>query len=469
MSSVYRDYGNTLSLYQRGYRGWVWTSDLDAKTYYEKLCNMVVSEYSTQGFCRLVDEIIEGKKNVEAISFRSIESAGEILRGNKKKEYVEYAPAPIRVANGFSETARTVTWEEWTMYIQQRGVIIYTYDENVKKTFLRLKVKGQKRHLEVIKKYFQTDDKKETQIKCDASDTRSKSDEIMAKAKEDASRIIEEARIEAERIRTEAYQDSTKNKMGGESSILSPERIQEYLGKERELIRTMLDKEYEDALDESHAVLGTAERIHNEMCDQTNNLQASWVKTLDQTVAELTSIKEDFYKRIHNWQVGLYPHELRPLAERYIELYRIVNIDKIISEELFRISGDNNNTDNGETEIVINQSNNTKGVVALAESQKETLVKEYNSSPILEELEKLNRKLIIFLKKFESSLNGLDMYVYYPENGEVYDEVWHVIEDDSEFDYSKEYHIKQCVLPGVAKKVNDDGEDDVIIPAVVEV
>ena len=87
----------------------------------------------------------------------------------------------------------------------------------------------------------------------------------------------------------------------------------------------------------------------------------------------------------------------------------------------------------------------------------------------LEELEKLNRKLSIFLKKFESSLNGLDMYVYHPDNGEVYDEVWHMIEDDSEFDYSKEYHVKRCVLPGVAKKVNDDGEDDVIILAMVEV
>ena len=36
-------------------------------------------------------------------------------------------------------------------------------------------------------------------------------------------------------------------------------------------------------------------------------------------------------------------------------------------------------------------------------------------------------------------------------------------------EYSKGYHVKRCILPGVAKKVNDDGEDDVIIPAIVEV
>ena len=468
--SVYRDYGNTLSLYQRGYRGWMRTGDLDAKTYYEKLCDMIVVEYSTQGFCRLVDEIIEGKKDVEAISFHSMEAAGEILRGNKKREYVKYAPAPIQVTNGFIGTTRTVTWEEWTAYIQQYGGMSYRYDENVKNTLLKLKIKGQERHLEVIKKYSHTDEKKETHIKGEESDAKSKSEKIMAKAREDASRIIEEARIEAEGIRTKAYQDVTKNERGGESSILSAESIKEYLEKERELIRVTLGKEYKDALDESHAVLGTAERIHNEMCDQTNKLQASWVKTLDQTVEELTTIKEDFYKRIHNWQVGLYPHELRPLAERYIELYRIVNVDKIIAEELFRISsGNNDSTSNVGAEIAGDQSDKIESAIAIDESQKEDLIKKYNSSPVLEELEKLNRKLSIFLKKFESSLNGLDMYVYHPDNGEVYDEVWHVIEDDSEFDYSKEYRVKRCVLPGVAKKVNDDGEDDVIIPAMVEV
>ena len=61
------------------------------------------------------------------------------------------------------------------------------------------------------------------------------------------------------------------------------------------------------------------------------------------------------------------------------------------------------------------------------------------------------------------------MYVYYPKDGEVYDEVWHVIEDDAEFDASKEHRIKQCILPGIAKKVNDDSEDDVIIMATVKV
>lgn len=459
MSSIYRNYSNALSLYQGGYRGWKRTGNLDAKTYYKKLRDMVVFEYRTQGFCKLVDEIIEGKNEVEAISFHSLEAAGEILRRNKKKKYVQHVPAQITDVRGIFTTLHSVTGEKLTRYLQQYGTAMtYRYEESIKNTLLRLKIKGQKSHLKVLKKYYQAGE----------NEVKSKVEQIVAKAREDSSRIKKEAQIEAERIRSEAYSDATKYIQSEEASNLSKEAIQEYLKREREMVRTALDKEYEDALDKSYAVLGTAERIHNEMCDQTNNLQASWVKVLDKTVENLTAIKEDFYKRIRNWQVGLYPHELRPFAERYIELYHIVNVDKIIAEELFR-SNTGNNTDKSEQETARVQLDNTRNVIAMEESQKDDSVFKYNSYPVLEELEKLNRKLNTFLKRYESSLSGLDMYVYHPQSGEVYDEVWHVIEDDLEFDYSKEYRVRRCILPGVAKKVNDDDEDDVIIPAIVEV
>ncbi len=444
MSGVYRDYDNSLNMYQGGYQGWKRASRYDAKTYYDKLCGMVVQEYRMQGFCRLVDEMIEGKYDVEVITFHSLEAAGEILRGGTKKEAGEYAPVPIPDASGFRPTRHYPTWEDWTRYVHQYGnPMMYSYSNEIGNLLLKLRARGQETHLDVFKKYFQAEEKKEIQINNPVNDARSTAEQIVAKAREDALKIREEARIEAERIRSEVYSDAAKKAQSEEVSSLSKEAIQEYLKREREAARVALGKEYEEALDKSRAILGTAEGIHNEMCDQTNRLQASWVKALDKTVEELTAIKEDFYKRIHNWQVGLYPHELRPFAERYIELYRIVNVDKMIADELFRVNP-GNNTDKVEREI-------------------------YNTSPVLEELEKLNRKLSTFLKKFESSLNGLDMYVYHPESGEAYDEVWHVIEDDSKIDYSKAYRVARCILPGVAKKVNDDGEDDVIIPAVVEV
>ena len=462
MNSIVHDNVDALSLYRKGYQGWVRNSTLDVKTYYERLCNAVVIEYKTQGFCNLVDEIIEERKGIEMISYHSFIEAREILQGHNKTDHGKYAP----VLDPYAK-AEYYTWDGWTKSLQQKGKgRTYLY-ESTECMLLDLRKSGQACHIAVLNNN-QKGEKKKTQIKIISDEEKRNADQILIKAKEDSRRIVEEARVEAERIRNEAYKDAAINKQISEVSLLSKKTIQEYLGKEREMIRMTLDKEYEKVLDESHATLGTAERIHNEMCDQTNKLQASWVKALDQTVEELTTIKEDFYKRIHNWQVGLYPHELRPFAERYIELYRIVNVDKIIAEELFRINT-GNNANEGEQETARKQSENDKNVITIDETPKKDLLQKYNSSPVLEELEKLNRKLSIFLKKFESSLNGLDMYVYRPENGEVYDEVWHVVEDDSEFDYSKEYHVVRCILPGVAKKVNDDDEDDVIIPAIVEV
>ena len=46
------------------------------------------------------------------------------------------------------------------------------------------------------------------------------------------------------------------------------------------------------------------------------------------------------------------------------------------------------------------------------------------------------------------------------------------IEFDEGFDEDEEYYgkrIKECVVPGIAKKANDDCGDDVLIPAVVKV
>ena len=228
--------------------------------------------------------------------------------------------------------------------------------------------------------------------------------------------------------------------------------IKTYLSREREALRESLDKEFVDVLNQNRLTLGKSEEIHNDMCDQSNALQASWVKTLETTVNELTKIKEDFYSRIRSWQVSLYPHELQPLAERYIELYRILNIDKLIAEEIHRLHFVENNN-KGEQNYMM----------------KSTSGEEWKSSPILDGLDKLNRTLTIFLRKFEVSLNGLDMYVYYPKQGDHFDEIWHVPEDDTNFDYSKSHEVASCVLPGVAKKINDVGEDDVIIPAIVSV
>ena len=82
-------------------------------------------------------------------------------------------------------------------------------------------------------------------------------------------------------------------------------------------------------------------------------------------------------------------------------------------------------------------------------------------------LQKLNKTLTTFLRRFELSLNGLDLYVFYPNPGDEFDETWHILDDEDE-EYEGKY-IKECIVPGIAKKANDDYGDDVLIPAVVKV
>ena len=61
----------------------------------------------------------------------------------------------------------------------------------------------------------------------------------------------------------------------------------------------------------------------------------------------------------------------------------------------------------------------------------------------------------------------MDLYVFYPNPGDEFDETWHIPYDEDEVYEGK--HIKECVVPGIAKKANDDLGDDVLIPAVVKV
>ena len=259
-------------------------------------------------------------------------------------------------------------------------------------------------------------------------------------------RIINEARAEADRIREEAKRDALSLKERAEAE--AKRIIRTGLSDERNVMLEQVEYDLRDVLGKNEDTLGKAERIHNEMCDKTNAVQVAWVRSLDNTIEELNKIKEDFYTRIRNWQVSLYPHELGPLADRYVELYRMVNVDKLITEEFFRLYLAGNNKDN---DMVRTDSDHSE------------------TAKVLEGLNKLNSLLLSFLRKFEASMNGLGLYVYYPKEGEAFDEVWHVIEDDSEFDYGASHRIASCVMPGVARKVNDSAEDEVIIRAVVKV
>ena len=97
----------------------------------------------------------------------------------------------------------------------------------------------------------------------------------------------------------------------------------------------------------------------------------------------------------------------------------------------------------------------------------ETMVDAEKNTVVLKKLQSLDKSLRIFLHKFEISMNGLGLYVYRAEGGDDFDYVWHMNEDDSIDCAGKK--IRKCITPGVARRVQGDDEDDVIIPALVSI
>ena len=186
--------------------------------------------------------------------------------------------------------------------------------------------------------------------------------------------------------------------------------------------------------------------VHTEMCDATNAVQARWIQALDDTISKMSDIKSEFYSHLHDWQVSLFPKEIKPLAERFLELYRIINVDKMLREEILLKSLSDEMSDDL-TDSRVDKNNDLEIRIA--------------------GLQKLNKTLTTFLRRFELSLNGLDLYVFYPNPGDEFDETWHILDDEDE-EYEGKY-IKECIVPGIAKKANDDYGDDVLIPAVVKV
>ena len=261
---------------------------------------------------------------------------------------------------------------------------------------------------------------------------------LLQEAKNQAAQIVENAKLEAERINQSAQTaaDAILAEAQAKTENSAKERadklVQKYLAQAQREMRQACDAEMEVRLQETLSQARTLETIHGEMCDKTNTLQANWIKVLDNTLEQLNAVKTDFYQHLSQWQKALYPREVKALAECYLELYRMLNVDKLLREEVVF------QADRPQTEP---------------------------SPKTVEGLHKLNKTLTTFLRHFEAALDGLGLYAYYPQPGELFDEMRHTPEDEDAVCEGKT--IQFCIQPGIAKKSSDGGEDDVVIPAEV--
>ena len=232
--------------------------------------------------------------------------------------------------------------------------------------------------------------------------------------------LTKEAYQEAEKIRNEAILEAKKvnNDAIERAKKKSSELVGQYIYDEQKKYKQEINEEIKEV---SASILGETyliKKTKDDMCKNTNDFQAKFVKALEET-------KNDFYKHLDEWQKSLFSFEYKSFANLYMELYRIINVDKLIC-----------------------------------------MVLSCEKSDILNELNKLNKTLGSFLKRFEVLLNKLDLDVFYPKSGEQFDEIWHVSRRDDEVGEI----IEECICPGIAKKCKDNGEEyDVLIPAEVKV
>lgn len=410
---------------------------LQSKKFFLGIRTAVIAELEKTGFCELVDTIL-GNNQIDVVVYSAIV---DIAKG-----YEEHSLTDIKNDSNYVPHISSVSKGEPISWFK----CAHIGEQRLERQHVEIIHKAQKvvrtKHLEYVNKSKCVDNT--TNVLQDAQD---KANQIEEEARREAGRIIDEAKLEATRINENAHIDASTIIDGAKES--ADKLIERYLVSEQKRFKGELNEELSRHTAELLDSSKRADITHIEMCNATNALQIKWVNTLENALSQMADVKAEFYAHIHDWQVSLFPSEIKPLAERYQELYRIINVDKLLREALlFK----NKTCDDS---IRIESSDGTEIVAASSEECPAT---------VIEGLQKLNNNLTILLRKFELALNGLDLYVFYPKVGDKFDDMWHVPYDEmDEKKESSEKRVKECVTPGIAKKAKDDYGDDVVIPAEV--
>ncbi len=268
--------------------------------------------------------------------------------------------------------------------------------------------------------------------------------QMKRQAEEEASRIKQDANTGAEDIRRDAMEEmeAEKEELKRNSEKIAQKlidkNIRQYQAESRREIMDEVNQYYQKGEESAREI----KQLHVEMCDVTNGLQAAWTKVLEDTFEKMSELRSDFYQKLGDWQKALYPSSYQALAERYVELYSVLNIDKTIRT------------------IILEENKKTAQINP--EQQEEEF--EMPVSDTVKALQKLDSNLKVSLKKLENTLNGFGLYVFYPEKGEEYNEVLHSsYEEETDGDLV----VEECIVPGVMMKRMRGFEDEVVKQALV--
>lgn len=377
-----------------------------AEDFFVRLRDAILEEYRGQGFCELVDEYLFRKyPQIELVVYCAILQMSAFSLYQKGQS--SWMPCP-----GMPEQY------SWEMFAKARSYL--PVGVNILNGLHEANRAGRRRHLEYLKKREGVGGKD----------------------------------VEAKRESSEKTDKMT---------AMPEELVKKYLSERQRDHRATCERELAPLLDKNRETLDRAEKIHDRICAETSKLQVSWMRELTAATERLEGLKKEFYSHLRAWQQDLYPHEYGQLAERYIELYRIVDVDGLIAEQILALERD---AESGGRDVK-DRKRTAPWHGEEPAGGTERRQKSGEASEVVERLQKLQETLRVFLYKFEVSLNGLGLYVYRVKEGDPFDEVWHMdVGEGAECSGKK---VKECLVPGIARKVIDEGEDDVIIPALVSV
>ena len=434
---------SALEIYQSGYQSIFGSgSKIDSKSFFIELRDAVIYEIETTGYCELVNKILEqGTGGLDIVACAALVDIKKGFEDNmltdveKDPKYKEYVPhLRVRLRWSKCEFGRmNVSIQQVYEDVKGAREILQLHHIHTIKMERKTSINTDKKNIEVVEHANEQAEKIISNAEVEAK-------RITNDANAEAIRIIEEAKVRAKEI-----DDSVTKEASEKAKDKAEKLVSRYLTEEQKSYKLELNDEMRKFTDAYIENSNRAMTVHTEMCDATNAVQARWIQALDDTISKMSDVKSEFYSHLHNWQVSLFPKEIKPLAERFLELYRIINVDKMLREEILLKSLSYEMSDDL-TDSRVDKNNDLEIRIA--------------------DLQKLNKTLTTFLRRFELSLNGLDLYVFYPNPGDEFDETWHILDDEDE-EYEGKY-IKECIVPGIAKKANDDYGDDVLIPAVVK-
>lgn len=425
-----------------------------SRSYFDQLRKAIVREYEEQGRCELIDFLKNRQRvSVDPITYAALFDAECILAGERFCDIDGERHIPHVNYTIYTKTSKKLaTWEDCVRPDDCRCCDARTPE--IQGVLDRIHIAG-KAAYRILR---QGRDAGSTPASSDQSGTR-----LLQDAKREAQEILEKAQTEAEGIKAGARTEAERIRMEAEAKVGRRDAVQRSPQEEVSPVRQYFEKDWEDIRqdyekslftmrEENQAMAAELDRMHEQMVDETNAIQRELASRMNAAVEDINGMREELYQKLRTWQAALFPQKYLPLAQCYVDLYQVINksvkrfLESEASNQYGKVGG-----------IFHRKAGNPSAAAGPSDAAPATLV----------ELQKLHKNLTTFLQRFENAMNGIGLYVFYPEEGTPFDEVRHMVEDDQVDPAGRT--IVGCTVPGVAKRAIDAEEDDVLIRAIVTV